>query len=388
MATKYEPLHINPKMDESVAKLLARRWAPTDARAELGVLLQAAICLEFGTIPPYLAAAYSLDNNNERIKHLLLRIAREEMLHMTAVANIMNAIGITPDIVAATPVYPCDLNVLDPPLRLDLKSFSLAHVEDLLMRIEAPEDPVSFPKDGFDTWMALAPKPRTIGQFYSAIIEIIESDAIEDLFINAERDLYKQVEVRMAWRKFAYLSNEDLQEYGMDEDITLEIRDKASAVRHLHWIVDQGEGADPLDPLSTEGIPGHYYRLASILEKRYLIKDSLVPVLGHSYSGADLTFDPLGVHEFDDNPKLADYAAHIRVARQMKKFNEDYTSMVDALHTAFRCPSPDLKDEANAAYQKAAGRMMNMPNLATAIVQSAKSEGIKGGLPFEYKNTN
>ena len=87
------------------------------------------------------------------------------------------------------------------------------------------------------------------------------------------------------------------------------IKDKAAAVRHLSWVVDQGEGADPFDPLTAEGLPGHYYRFQSILKGRYLIKDATVPKLGHSFSGGDLPFDSAGVHEFDANAKAKDYEA-------------------------------------------------------------------------------
>ena len=88
---------------------------------------------------------------------------------MTAVANLMNAIGIAPNIVAAAPVYPYELTVLDPPLELDLRSFSFDLVKTLFMQIETPEDPVTFP-----VVVAAADRPETIGQFYAGIIDIIE----------------------------------------------------------------------------------------------------------------------------------------------------------------------------------------------------------------------
>ena len=161
------------------------------------------------------------------------------------------------------------------------------------------------------------------------------------------------------------------------------ITDKASAVRHLSWVVDQGEGAAPFDPLTAEGIPGHYYRFESILKSRFLVKDENAE-LGYSFSGGDLPFDPAGVHEFDANAKVKDYAAFPRVERQMKRFNENYTNMVNLLHEAFNCPSPEQQEQAAAAYQQALDNMRNMPNIATAIVQKAQESSIKAGVPFEY----
>ena len=71
----------------------------------------------------------------------------------------------------------------------------------------------------------------------------------------------------------AYLNNQDTHTYPLKADINFMITDKASAVRHLSWVVDQGEGAAPFDPLTAEGIPGHYYRFESILKSRFLVKN-------------------------------------------------------------------------------------------------------------------
>lgn len=385
MAREHPPLIINKALNKGLTELAGGTVPPDQARSTLGELLQSAIRLEFATIPPYLAAAYSLDSSNERIRHLILRIAREEMLHMTAVANIMNAIGVAPDIVGAVPAYPCDLDLLEPALHLDLKSFSREVVEDLLMRIEVPEDPVKYPRKLPPTVLEAVPKPRTIGQFYGSIIDVIQSDVIEGLFDNAQRDLYKQIQVDPHFQSFAYLNNSDNQKYPLKQDITFLIKDKTSAVRHLEWIVDQGEGAEPLDPLTAEGIPGHYYRLDSILNARYLVRDPSVERLGHSFGGADLVFDQLGVHEFDINPKHAQYVASApRVARQMKRLNDNYTTMINGLQAAFSCPTPQDKEKATVAYDRAISSMRLMANDATAIVQSARTSGVKAGLPFEY----
>jgi len=345
------------------------------ARQTLGALLQSALQLEFATIPPYLSAAFSL-TSNRKIYQLILRVAVEEMLHITAVANLMNAIGVAPNIVAAVPNYPYDLTVLDPPLRLDLRSFSFELVEKLFMAIEAPEVRVVFR-------VLAEARPKTIGQFYAGIIEIIERDTIPDLFKNAVRDAYKQRTVTPNFGPIAYLNNEDTQTYPLKADIDFKITDKASAVRHLSWVVDEGEGEAPYRPLDTEGLPGHHYRFESILRSRFLVKDEHAE-LGYSFSGGDLPFDPSGVHEFDANAKAEDYEAFPSVAQQMKRFNRSYTNMINFLQQAFNCPSPDQQEQARVAYDQAVGIMRNIPNIANAIVQRAQASGIKGGMPFEY----
>jgi rubrerythrin len=374
MATNYSPLTINRHLEVRLRAIQTAEIRDEDARQALGVLLQSALELEFATIPTYLSAAFSL-TSNDKIYQLILRAAIEEMLHMTAVANLMNAIGIAPNILAAVPEFPYDLTVLDPPLRLNLRSFSFELIEELFMRIEAPEKPVKFE--------AVAPRPKTIGQFYAGIIDIIESDTIPGLFKNAVRNAYKQREVRPNFAPIAYLSNQDTSTYPLNADIDFKITDKVSAVRHLSWVVDQGEGSAPFDPLTAEGIPGHYYRFESILKSRFLIKDTHAK-LGYSFSGGDIPFDPAGVHEFDANAKIKDYDAFPPVRRQMKRFNDNYTSMINSLQGAFNCPSPDQQEQAMGAYDQAVGIMRNMANTASAIVQKAEENKIKAGVPFEF----
>jgi rubrerythrin len=375
MAPRYSPLTINRDLAVSLRGIQTAAIRDEAARQTLGALLQSALQLEFATIPPYLSAAFSL-TSNRKIYQLILRVAVEEMLHITAVANLMNAIGVAPNIVAAVPNYPYDLTVLDPPLRLDLRSFSFELVEKLFMAIEAPEVRVVFR-------VLAEARPKTIGQFYAGIIEIIERDTIPDLFKNAVRDAYKQRTVTPNFGPIAYLNNEDTQTYPLKADIDFKITDKASAVRHLSWVVDEGEGEAPYRPLDTEGLPGHHYRFESILRSRFLVKDEHAE-LGYSFSGGDLPFDPSGVHEFDANAKAEDYEAFPSVAQQMKRFNRSYTNMINFLQQAFNCPSPDQQEQARVAYDQAVGIMRNIPNIANAIVQRAQASGIKGGMPFEY----
>ena len=63
--------------------------------------LYAAMQLEHATIPPYLTALYSIHpGTNADAYHVLRVIAVEEMLHLTLAANLLNAVGGTPDLTA------------------------------------------------------------------------------------------------------------------------------------------------------------------------------------------------------------------------------------------------------------------------------------------------
>ncbi len=378
MTLQYSPLRINPDISAELRILERGEMSSADARESLGALLQSALELEFSTVPPYLSAAFSIGNENEELYRLILRIAKEEMLHMTAVANLMNAVGIPPNIIRAIPDYPYDLDVLEPPLHLDLTSFSFELVKDLFMQIETPEEPVDFTL-AFDDGSV-----ETIGQFYEKIIQIIEKDTIPSLFDNAEATKYKQIKVDPNFQPVHYKNNSDTHRYPLKPDIDFVITDKKSAVRHLEWIVAEGEGASEFDPLSAEGIPGHYYRFESILEGAYLVKDGSAS-LGFSYSGGDLPFDESDVTKFLVNAKASDFEeTSSGIKRRMDKFNQSYTQMVDRLSFAFKCPSPDKEDDSKQAYQDSLKDMSDLRRYASAIVRRSKEEDIEAGIPFEY----
>ncbi|NEO96090.1 MAG: hypothetical protein F6K56_40470, partial [Moorea sp. SIO3G5] len=74
--------------------------------------LQAALELEHSTIPPYLTALYSIQpNSNQTIAEIIFSVVREEMLHMVIVANVLNAIGGSPQVNKPEfiPTYPGNL---------------------------------------------------------------------------------------------------------------------------------------------------------------------------------------------------------------------------------------------------------------------------------------
>ncbi|TYC68290.1 hypothetical protein FMN63_11445 [Stappia sp. BW2] len=379
MPRDYTPLVINPGLASSLHLVQRGQLEPEEACARLGRLLQAALELEFSTVPPYLSAAFSLGGDNRQVYQLILRVAKEEMLHMTVVANLMNAIGIAPDIYQAIPAYPFDLKVIEPPLHLELESFSIEQVERLFMQIETPEDPVNFP-----TAFADEEEPvETIGQFYEKIIKILANDTIPGLFDNAARNAYKQISVDPNFVAFAYKNDSDHHTYPLAPEFDFVIRDKETAIRHLEWIVAEGEGSAPYNPLSPEDIPGHFYRFESIIKGRYLVRDGSTE-LGYRYAGASLPFDETKVHLFVPNAKAADFAHEPSVKRQMDRFNSRYSEMVDKLAFAFNCPRPAVEANAKAAYIASIGDMRSMVSAASNIIGAADRKGVTAGIPFEY----
>lgn len=375
MVTRYAPLTVNRTLSRNLEVLRGEVVDAEDARAQLGALLQAALHLEFSTIPVYLSAAFSFVNGNEAIQRLITRIAIEEMLHFIIVANTMNAIGIVPDIEAAVPTYPFDLDLLEPPLHLELKSYTPELVEQLFLRIETPRNPILFKA-------RLAAVPKTVGEFYEGIIDIIAGGKIPGLFeVDPTLRNVPVIPNPPAFREIAYRDDNDARKFAIPASIDFAITDIASAVRHLKWLVDQGEGTSKTDtdPIDLSGLPAHYYRFVSILKGKYLVADSGAE-LGYSYSGGSLPFDPGAVRDCDPNPRIADYAEYPGLVDKMTKFTDAYSSMIDALKAAF-----NSRDAAAAKtnLQTSVGYMQGMLGMAQAIHRAADRAGVKAGVAFE-----
>jgi rubrerythrin len=285
--------------------------------ARLREALQTALELEHATIPPYLLAAFSLTAANAPIRSLILDVAREEMLHMTLVCNILNALGAQPRLNGPgfMPSYPTHLpGAVQDQLVVSLESFSMSYLEKVLMGIEQPEDPKDFPV------VAAVGEPRTIGQFYAQIKAVFQSGAAGPL----TNDPARQVLVTI------------------DDDESFAVTDVESAVRAIDLIVGQGEGT-PTSPLEElNGEPAHYYRFAEILKGKALLKDASVPE-GFSYSGEPITFDPKGVLAVKPNLKLADLPIDSQAHQLAEQFNRDYATMLDELQRTFN-GEPDRLD--------------------------------------------
>ena len=109
----------------------------------LRVLLQTALEVEHSTIPPYLTALWSIrDGYNRQVHRILKTIIRQEMLHMSLVANLLNAVGGAPSLIHSTfiPNYPTHLpGGLQPNLIVSLEKLSPEVIENVFMKIEKPD---------------------------------------------------------------------------------------------------------------------------------------------------------------------------------------------------------------------------------------------------------
>jgi len=298
-----------------------------NSRDDLISYLNAAIALEHGTLPPYLTAYYSLHpTTNSDAAHIIRVVAVEEMLHLTLAANVMNAIGGTPDLTRPgfVPSYPAYLPDGEDDFTVDLRSFSPEAVETFC-KIERPgrapnENARLLPKAD-DTRRVLISSPTvegmrfySIGEFYAEIIEGLQKVAAGDPGL--------------------FSGNPELQvgsEYFYSGGgAVIKVTDLDSACRALKFIADQGEGLDS-GLYDADGELAHYYRFRQLqLGRYYQVGDHADEPTGPSLSVA---WDD--VYKVKVNARLADYPAGSEIAAAVRNFNAEYADFLAMLTKAF-----------------------------------------------------
>jgi hypothetical protein len=140
----------------------------------LKAALQAAITLEFATIPPYLAALWSVKDERHPVAKSIREVVHEEMLHMALACNMLASIGGKPSVNRDLPAYPSPLpGGVHRGLVVKLSGLTKNVLKDFLW-IERPvkqvhgEHPFQQPEDEWSSGTDLT-QDHTIGEFYDAI---------------------------------------------------------------------------------------------------------------------------------------------------------------------------------------------------------------------------
>ena len=222
---------------------------PIQTVPDLREHLELAIRVELSTIPLYLYAMYSIEEQGSEAALLIRSIVTEEMLHAVLASNLLLAIGGNPrfDTTDLFPVYPALLAHHKPDLELNLAPCSSELIQGVLMVIEKPK--VHSAPDQPDQY-------ETIGQFYHAI-ETGLQDLAESSDLFAEPQIDRQMSNPAFYAPVAY----DAEDSGG----LMQIKDIDSALAAIEIIVHQGEGlssrkwADPAHQELT-----HYHKLGRI----------------------------------------------------------------------------------------------------------------------------
>jgi CDGSH-type Zn-finger protein len=323
--------------------------------------LQWALQIEHGTLPPYLCALYSIKRgHNAEAAEVVGSVFMEEMLHLTLAANLLNAVGGSPqiDTPAMLPRFPIHLPHSNRAFEVPLRKFSPEAIETFT-KIERPAEHDGLPED--DSY-------ETIGQFYEAI-EVALSQLSETL---GEEVVFCGDPRRQITDELYYGgSGRIVPVYGLE-----------SALVALGEIVEQGEGLDHTrvwDGDSDMFHPdreevAHYFRFQEIVAgRRYRPGDT--PQSGPT--GEGFAVDWGAVHNMRTNPRSDDYPEGSEARVRMEAFNRAYCAVLRLLDECFN-GSPRL-------LAVATGEMYALKHQAIALMELPSGDGeTTVGPSFEY----
>ena len=280
---------------------------PITTVEQLHVHLYQAAQVELSTIPLYLYAAYSIQTAGDyqwdpgiSAFRTIRSVVIEEMLHLCLARNMMVATGAPAfsfydeDFVTE---YPSPMLHRKPNLMLHLEPCTKRLMERVFMPLELPEKTSAPPQ---------AHHYNTLGQFYAAITDGLERLSGPRLWKNPRGDLQYSTSY---W-------NQD----GGGKPVC--VLDLPSALQAIQTIVEQGEGANPDDPMVPlhPADPQFGYTEYSHYAKFRRIAEGIDPI-------HDLWPVP-------KDPKAADFDGPVRKLAEL--FNAAYCyvlCMIDALYT-------------------------------------------------------
>jgi hypothetical protein len=277
-------------------KIVDLMLAPAEERGLdwLKESLQAAIELEFATIPVYLCGLWSIEIQSGPAFNSIRNVVLDEMFHMALACNMLTAISGTPKINAAESIsrYPGPLpGGVRPGLRVALSGLTKRVVENMYMQIEFPEHgPIA---------MFLGQVFPTIGDFYDAILDEFRKLPPSD--ITGGRQISRGSKL-------------------------FPISTLAEAEKAIGRIKRQGEGTAQLQsPFVDDAgtVLAHYYKFAEIFHERRLIK---TPEGKFKFEGDTLPFPK--VLPMQEVPAAGYPESH--------DFNVQFTTMLNQLQAAWQ----------------------------------------------------
>lgn len=298
---------------------------------DLHAYLHLAMQLEHATIPPYLTALYSMhpDTNLDAF-HVIRVVAVEEMLHLTLAANVLNAVGGTPDLTRPdfVPAYPAYLPDGEADFQVDLQPFSRDAVNTFL-KIERPD-----PAPGEEAKVVATNRPPgqclataggdsemrfySIGDFYEEIRRGLER--LDDELAKQGKTLFVGDPARQVTADYYYSGGGEI----------VAVTDIESAAAALRLIAEQGEGLGG-GIYDTEAELAHYYRFQQLVKGRYyrVGDDADHP------TGPHLRVDWDAVYPVKRNARVEDYPEGSELRAAALDFNLRYAEFLRFLTQAY-----------------------------------------------------
>jgi hypothetical protein len=332
--------------------------------------LRVALQLEHATITPYLTALYSIRPGTNSDAYRIIRVvAVEEMLHLTLTANMLNAVGGSPDLTAPgfVPDYPAFLPDGETDFQVSRQRFSREWVQNVL-QIERPR---KTPGEQHRLVHRNVPKARrllavpdqpsmqyySIGEFYAEIgrgFQYLRREMGDALFSG---DPSRQVT-----KEYFYSGGGAL----------ITVTDLASAEAAIRLISEQGEGYDG-GIYDSQRELAHYYRFEQLLLGRYYLAGDKPG----QPTGPSLSVDWDASYPIKQDAHLADYPVGSELSDAAVAFNRAYANFLRLLTEAFTGRS-DLMIEAVTV-------MFQLRDLMTQLVHNPIPglDGVNAAPTFE-----
>lgn len=346
-------------------------YKPIHTVDDLALHLRWAMAVELSTIPPYLCALYSIEDVSSSAYRLIRSVVLEEMLHMMLVANLLNAIGVPPeldsDVIPSYPGFMKHHAAGGPFIQLQPLSAELAR--SVFMAIEQPEVSPHAPPEG-DNF-------ETIGQFYKAIE------------LGFEYCVKHQGEQAVFGKDTGFQRDDTYFGSGAGELFT--VHDLPSALRAIQEITQQGEGSSvPQPPMPGEEQYGGYDYYGDRQDGTY------GPILGVPWELshyrkfqqiADGVVALPDIYPMQANPSSDQYEGQTRALAEL--FDASYSLVLWSLQTTFRTPPK------STSFLSLAFPLMRsvLPTLATLLMQTPLEPaadpalGPTAGPGFAYRPT-
>jgi hypothetical protein len=298
--------------------------------AQLHDYLYRGLKIEHATLPPYLIALYSLHpERNSDARHIIRVVAVEEMLHLTLVANVLNAVRGEPDLTKPgfVPRFPVVLPDGEDDFLVHLRPFGHQAV-DTFLQIERPgqapaeQHRIVAQKMADDVLAAVPGEPGlkfySIGEFYEEIIRGI--NYLEDRARERGETIFTGDPARQATPEYFYSGGGEI----------IPVTNRDTAVRALTLIAEQGEGLgggiyDAEDELA------HYYRFEQLKLQRYYQPGDQPG----TPTGPPLTVDWQAAYPMKEDPRLSDYPEDSELRAAATEFNEKYAGFLASLTKAY-----------------------------------------------------
>jgi len=298
---------------------------------DLHAYLYSALQLEHATIPPYLTALYSLHSGtNSAAWHILRVVVVEEMLHLSLVANVLNATGGKPLLTGLgfVPAYPASLPDGEQDFTVDLQPLS-ADAVGTFLKIERPaqapnEESRLLPRARTGrTLLAASPTEPgmqfySIGEFYREICRGLEY--LNEQYTRKGAELFTGAVSHQVTPEYFYS--------GGGEAIV--VTDLESALDALNFIAEQGEGLGG-GIYDDKAELAHYYRFEQLRLGRYYVQGDQPG----QPSGPAFDIDWTAIYPVLKNARLADYPPDSEAGQAARAFNDAYAEFLEFLTSAF-----------------------------------------------------